>query len=143
MAFAVYGMAVVLAPAIGPTLGGYITDNFSWRWIFFINVPVGIVSLLLTPSAGRGSAVRARRQGARPAASTTSASRSSRRARRLQVVLDKGQRDDWFALAASSLVMVVASVAAIVASIVLGAARTSTRSSSCACSRTATSPSPT
>ena len=41
MAFAVYGMAVVLAPAIGPTLGGWITDNYSWRWIFFINVPVG------------------------------------------------------------------------------------------------------
>ena len=48
MAFAIYGMAVVLAPAIGPTLGGYITDNFDWRWIFFINVPVAIVSLFLT-----------------------------------------------------------------------------------------------
>src|ERR1700691_2964974 len=48
MAFAVYGMAVVLAPAIGPTLGGWITDNFNWRWIFFINIPVGIISLLLT-----------------------------------------------------------------------------------------------
>src|SRR5260370_15939452 len=43
MAFAVYGMALVLAPAIGPTLGGYITDNFSWHWIFFINVPVWIL----------------------------------------------------------------------------------------------------
>src|SRR5258707_3668869 len=48
MAFAVYGMAVVLAPAIGPTLGGYITDHFSWRWVFFINIPVGIVSMFLT-----------------------------------------------------------------------------------------------
>src|SRR6202165_5266502 len=48
MAFAVYGMAVVMAPAIGPTLGGWITDNYSWRWIFYINVPVGIISLLLT-----------------------------------------------------------------------------------------------
>src|SRR4051794_23043608 len=48
IAFAVYGMAVVLAPAIGPTLGGFITDNTSWRWIFFINVPVGVVSLLLS-----------------------------------------------------------------------------------------------
>src|SRR5271170_1074187 len=48
MAFAVYGMAVVLAPAIGPTLGGWITDTFDWRWIFFINIPVGIISLLLT-----------------------------------------------------------------------------------------------
>ena len=48
MAFAVYGMAVVVAPAIGPTLGGWITDNYSWRWIFYINVPVGIISLYLT-----------------------------------------------------------------------------------------------
>jgi len=48
MAFAIYGMAVVVAPAIGPTLGGFITDNYSWRWIFYINVPIGIVSVLLT-----------------------------------------------------------------------------------------------
>src|ERR1700678_364355 len=48
MAFAMYGMAVVVAPAIGPTLGGWITDNYSWHWIFFINVPIGILSLFLT-----------------------------------------------------------------------------------------------
>ena len=47
-AFAVYGMAVVVAPAIGPTLGGWITDNLDWHWIFFINVPVGLISLYLT-----------------------------------------------------------------------------------------------
>ena len=41
MAFALYGMAVVVAPAIGPTLGGWITDNFNWHWIFFINLPIG------------------------------------------------------------------------------------------------------
>ena len=48
MAFAVYGVAVVMAPAIGPTLGGWITDNYTWRWIFFVNIPVGILSLILT-----------------------------------------------------------------------------------------------
>src|SRR5258708_24211564 len=48
MAFAASGLAVVVAPAIGPTLGGWITDNFSWRWIFFVNIPVGILSLVLT-----------------------------------------------------------------------------------------------
>ncbi len=48
MAFAVYGMAVVLAPAIGPTLGGFITDRYTWRWIFYLNVPVGLLSLFLT-----------------------------------------------------------------------------------------------
>ena len=47
-AFAVYGMAVVCAPAIGPTLGGWITDNYNWHWIFFINVPIGLFSLWLT-----------------------------------------------------------------------------------------------
>ena len=48
MAFAVYGMAVVLAPALGPTFGGWIVDNASWRWLFFLNIPVGIISLILT-----------------------------------------------------------------------------------------------
>ena len=48
MAFAMYGMAVVVAPAIGPTLGGWITDNYSWHWIFFINIPIGILSLIMT-----------------------------------------------------------------------------------------------
>src|SRR6202161_1960323 len=48
MAFAMYGMAVVVAPAIGPTLGGWITDNYSWHWIFFINLPIGALSLMLT-----------------------------------------------------------------------------------------------
>jgi DHA2 family multidrug resistance protein len=48
MAMAIYGVAVLLAPIMGPTLGGYITENFNWRWIFYINIPVGILSLFLT-----------------------------------------------------------------------------------------------
>src|SRR5471032_1280450 len=47
-AFALYSMAIVTAPAVGPPLGGWITDSFSWRWVFFINIPIGIISLILT-----------------------------------------------------------------------------------------------
>ena len=46
-AFALYGIAVIVAPTVGPTIGGWITDNYSWHWIFFINVPFGTLSLVL------------------------------------------------------------------------------------------------
>ena len=98
MAFAIYGMAVVLAPAIGPTLGGYITDNFDWRWIFFINVPVGIVSLLLTyrmvedpPYLNEASKAAARKLSVDYIGFGLVALGLGC----LQVVLDKGQEDDW------------------------------------------------
>src|ERR1700685_3178498 len=48
LAFSLYGLVAVLAPSIGPTLGGWITDNYSWNWIFYINIPVGILTLFLT-----------------------------------------------------------------------------------------------
>ena len=64
MAFAVYGMAVVVAPAIGPTLGGWITDNFSWRWIFYINVPIGHDFPISHASLGGRSAISGARTGA-------------------------------------------------------------------------------
>ena len=57
MAFAVYGMAIVMAPAIGPTLGGWITDNYSWRWIFYINVPIGAHFAFPDPQDRGGSAL--------------------------------------------------------------------------------------
>ena len=47
LAFSLYGLVTVLAPSIGPTLGGWITDNYSWHWIFYINIPVGILTLFL------------------------------------------------------------------------------------------------
>ncbi|HEX4075530.1 MAG TPA: DHA2 family efflux MFS transporter permease subunit, partial [Candidatus Acidoferrales bacterium] len=96
LAFALYGVTAIIAPTVGPTLGGWITDNYSWRWIFFINLPVGILTLFLVyrlvddpPWAMRaargvlkfdyiGLSLLALGVGA------------------LQVMLDKGQEDDWF-----------------------------------------------
>jgi DHA2 family multidrug resistance protein len=101
MAFAIYGIAVVAAPAIGPVLGGWITDNFSWRWIFFINIPVGVISLFLTynlvqdpPSAVERSR-KAREKGIRVDYIGFAFVVLGFGA--LQVLLDKGQEDDWLA----------------------------------------------
>jgi DHA2 family multidrug resistance protein len=100
MAFAVYGLAVVFAPAIGPTLGGWITDNYSWRWIFFINLPVGILSLLLTSRLVHDSvhAVQEHfsvwKDGLR--IDYIGFGLVALGVGCLQVVLDKGQEDDWF-----------------------------------------------
>jgi DHA2 family multidrug resistance protein len=100
MAFAMYGVAVVVAPAVGPTLGGWITDNYTWHWIFLINVPVGLGSLALTWMLLT-----------EPPAETKHREEKIRSGLRvdfvgfvlvavglgcLQVVLDKGERDDWF-----------------------------------------------
>jgi MFS transporter, DHA2 family, multidrug resistance protein len=96
LAFAVFGIVAVVAPTIGPTLGGWITDNYSWRWIFFINLPVGILALFLLyrliedpPWAKRAAAGIAKFDyiGIGLLAVGIGA---------LQVMLDKGQEDDWF-----------------------------------------------
>jgi DHA2 family multidrug resistance protein len=113
MAFAIYGMAVVLAPAIGPTLGGYITDNASWRWIFFINVPVGLVSMYLSHRLVEDPPwVRAGERTVRVDYIGLGLIGVGLGA--LQVVLDKGQRDDWFA-SPFIFAMFAVSVVAIVA----------------------------
>jgi MFS transporter, DHA2 family, multidrug resistance protein len=96
MAFAVYGMAVVTAPAIGPTLGGWITDNFTWRWIFFINIPVGILSILLTSRLVEDPPYFHRRKLKETHIDYVGLSFVALGLGALQIVLDKGQRDDWF-----------------------------------------------
>ncbi|MGB7330871.1 MAG: DHA2 family efflux MFS transporter permease subunit, partial [Terriglobales bacterium] len=96
MAFAVYGIAVVMAPAIGPTLGGWITDNFTWRWIFFINIPVGILSLLLTSRLIQDPPYFKRRKLKETRIDYTGLGFVALGLGTLQVILDKGQRDDWF-----------------------------------------------
>src|SRR6266436_3015092 len=96
MAFAVYGIAVVVAPTIGPWLGGWITDNFSWRWIFYINVPVGIISLLLTsvlisdPPYMKRASIKSGFRIDYIGIGLISLGLGS-----MQIILDKGQRDDW------------------------------------------------
>jgi len=96
MAFAVYGMAVVTAPAIGPTLGGWITDNFTWRWIFFINIPVGIISILLTSRLIQDPPYLRRRKLSETHIDYIGLGFVALGLGTLQVVLDKGQREDWF-----------------------------------------------
>jgi MFS transporter, DHA2 family, multidrug resistance protein len=96
MAFAVYGIAVVTAPAIGPTLGGWITDNFTWRWIFFINIPVGIISILLTSRLIEDPPFLKRRRLSETRIDYIGLGLVALGLGTLQVVLDKGQRDDWF-----------------------------------------------
>jgi MFS transporter, DHA2 family, multidrug resistance protein len=96
MAFAVYGIAVVMAPAIGPTLGGWITDNFTWRWIFFINIPVGILSLVLTSRLIQDPPYFKRRKLSETHIDYTGLGFVALGLGTLQVILDKGQRDDWF-----------------------------------------------
>jgi DHA2 family multidrug resistance protein len=119
-AFAVYGMAVVLAPAIGPTLGGWITDNYDWRWIFFINVPIAILSLILTsrivedPPHIKNEVALSRKRGLN--LDYTGFGLLALGFGSLQFVLDKGQEDDWFGshliatffvLCASSLLILI------------------------------------
>jgi len=110
VAFALYGMAVVVAPAIGPTIGGWITDNYTWRWIFFLNIPVGILSILLTSRIVEDPPYlkRVREKvggidgiGLGLLAVTIGA---------LQIMLDKGQEKDWFG---SNLIVACAFLAGI------------------------------
>ena len=99
-AFAMYGLAVVVAPAIGPTLGGWITDNYDWRWIFFLNIPICILSLFLTsrivedPPYVKKQVAESQKGGIKldflgfGLLGLTFGS--------LEFILDKGQEDDWF-----------------------------------------------
>lgn len=110
VAFAVYGMAVVLAPAIGPTLGGWITDNYDWRWIFFINVPVTVLSLFLTHRLVEDPPELAERRNAGIKIDYIGLALIGVGLGCLQVVLDKGQHDDWLQ---SDFILAFAAIAAV------------------------------
>ncbi|MDQ6676113.1 MAG: DHA2 family efflux MFS transporter permease subunit [Acidobacteriota bacterium] len=114
LGFAVYGMAVVIAPAIGPTIGGWITDNYSWHWIFFINLPIGILSLFLTHRMVQDPPYLKREQQrvshSKSRVDYTGFALIALGIGALQLVLDKGQEADWFS---SGLITVTAIFAAV------------------------------
>jgi MFS transporter, DHA2 family, multidrug resistance protein len=95
-AFAVYGITAVLAPTVGPMLGGWITDNYSWRWIFFITLPPVLLALYLTHILVEDPPFlrRLKRGGIR--VDYIGISMLTLGVGSLQVLLDKGQEDDWF-----------------------------------------------
>jgi DHA2 family multidrug resistance protein len=110
-AMALWGMGIVAAPILGPTLGGWITDTYSWRWVFYINVPIGIFSLLMIsrflydpPHIRRGT-LRVDLWGLGMLAVGMAA---------LQIMLDKGQEEDWFA---SHFIVALAVIAAVMLTI--------------------------
>ena len=93
-AFGVTGITMIVAPILGPTLGGYITDNFSWQWIFFMNVPVGIFALIMVGRVVEDPPhAKAHWTGAIDYIGLTLIAIGLGS---MQVVLDKGQQDDWF-----------------------------------------------
>ncbi len=96
-AFALYGMAVVVAPAIGPTLGGWITDNYNWHWIFFINLPIGLFSLWLTNRMVEDPPQAAIQRAAKKSpVDFTGLALVASGVGFLEFFLDKGQEKDWF-----------------------------------------------
>lgn len=111
-AFAVYGMAVVVAPAIGPTLGGWITDNFNWHWIFFINLPIGLISLYLSNRMVEDPPhLKARMKEARnEKVDFFGLGLVAAGVGFLEFTLDKGQEKDWFG---SPMIVTFASLAAV------------------------------
>jgi len=96
LAFALYGITAILAPTIGPTLGGWLTDNYSWRWIFYINLPVGILALFLVQRMVEDPPYLAERRSAGIRVDYIGIGLLIMAVGALQILLDKGQEDDWF-----------------------------------------------
>src|SRR5207245_7665551 len=96
LAFALYGITAIMAPTIGPTLGGWITFNYSWRWIFFINLPVGVITWFLVRRFVEDPPYLARLKAAGLKLDYIDIALLALGIGALQVLLDKGQQDEWF-----------------------------------------------
>jgi DHA2 family multidrug resistance protein len=110
LAFALYGITAVMAPTIGPTLGGWITFNYSWRWIFFINLPVGLATWFLVRRFVEDPPYLARIKAAGVKLDYIGIALLTLGIGALQVLLDKGQEDDWFGSHFITTLVVVATV---------------------------------
>jgi DHA2 family multidrug resistance protein len=113
LAFALYGITAIMAPTIGPTLGGWITFNYSWRWIFFINLPVGLLTWLLVRRFVEDPPYLAKIRAAGVKLDYIGIALLTLGIGALQVLLDRGQEDDWFGSHFITTLVVVAAVSLI------------------------------
>jgi DHA2 family multidrug resistance protein len=110
LAFALYGITAIMAPTIGPTLGGWITFNYSWRWIFFINLPVGLATWFLVRHFVEDPPYLAKLKAAGIKLDYIGIALLTLGIGSLQVLLDKGQEDDWFGSRFITTLIVMAAV---------------------------------
>jgi DHA2 family multidrug resistance protein len=110
LAFALFGVTVVVAPILGPTLGGWITDNYTWRWIFLINLPVGIVASFLVFRLVEDPPWQQRLTAGGVRIDYVGVALLVLGVGALQIMLDKGQEQDWFA---SQFILTLAVLAAV------------------------------
>ena len=110
LAFALYGITAIMAPTIGPTLGGWITFNYSWRWIFFINLPVGLATWFLVRRFVEDPPYLSKLKAAGVKLDYIGIALLTLGIGALQVLLDKGQEDDWFGSRFITTLIVVATV---------------------------------
>src|SRR6202047_2459069 len=110
LAFALYGITAIMAPTIGPTLGGWITFNYSWRWIFFINLPVGLATWFLVRRFVEDPPYLGKLKAAGVKLDYIGIALLALGIGALQVLVDKGQEDDWFGWRFITTLVVVATV---------------------------------
>jgi DHA2 family multidrug resistance protein len=110
LAFAAYGITAIMAPTIGPTLGGWITFNYSWRWIFFINLPVGVITWFLVRRFVEDPPYLERLKRAGVKLDYVGIALLTVGVGALQILLDKGQEDDWFGSRFITTLIIVAAV---------------------------------